>query len=229
MHSFDHVTFDFDGVIADTESIFAAFDCVLLNEVLEKAGRPSSLTTTEVRALAGNNDVSKLNIVAKNYKFDPTPYKNDFINSRTQKRNTLFHDHPVTLGKNIREFIELLNGRCALATNKTTAKLHPDLEAMELQGLFEIIITCTPPLKKKPAPDLLLEAAKKLNTSPETGAYIGDNPIDMIAAKAANMLPIGFVIEGVDKQSTHAQDLKTAGAQIIIDDFMTLTPYLTKP
>jgi beta-phosphoglucomutase-like phosphatase (HAD superfamily) len=43
MPPFKYAIFDFDGVIADTETVFARFDCALLNDVLVKAGLEPSL------------------------------------------------------------------------------------------------------------------------------------------------------------------------------------------
>lgn len=229
MLPFTHFIFDFDGVVADTENVFSSFDCTLLNEVLQKAGIEPSLTSEDVRKMAGNDDIGKLTIIGTKFNFDVEPYKDDFIEKRTILRKTLFRDHPAPLGENLHAFLKQLNGRYALATNKTAQKLFHDLELMELDKLFETIVTCDPPLQKKPAPDLLLEATRRLNASPETCAYIGDNTIDMIAAKNAGMFPIGFIIEGLDGHQARAQSLKEAGAKIIIDDFNTLIPYVIKP
>ncbi len=229
MKSFTHVIFDFDGVIADTENVFAIFDCRLLNDVLERAGAPPSLTPHDIRQLAGNNDAAKLMIIAKRYNFDPAPHQAEFIKIRSAQRKSLFRDSPAPIGVNLMDFLKVIKGRYALATNKTAEKLFHDIELMNLNTLFDTIITCDPPLRKKPAPDMLLEAAKRLNAHPENCAYIGDNTLDMQAAIAAQMTPIGFIIEGAAHHPTRMQELKDHGAQIIIDDFITLTPYLIKP
>lgn len=229
MKSFTHIIFDFDGVIADTENVFATFDCRLLNDVLERAGLPPSLTPHDIRQLAGNNDAAKLAIIAKRYDFDPTPHQDEFIKTRSAQRKTLFRDSPAPIGANLMVFLNSIKGRNALATNKTAAKLFYDLELMALDTLFDTIITCDPPLRKKPAPDMLLEAAKRLNAHPENCAYIGDNTLDIQAAIAAQMIPIGFIIEGTAQHPTREQELKDHGAHIIIDDFMAITPYLIKP
>ena len=97
---------------------------------------------------------------------------------------------------------------------------------MNAEDLFETIIPCDPPLNKKPAPDILLAAAEKLSAAPKNCAYIGDNTLDMIAATAASMLPVGFVIEGKNGNEERVQALRNAGAEIVIDDFMDLKAYL---
>lgn len=223
-----HFIFDFDGVIADTENVFATFDRSLLNEVLETSGIEPRLSYDDVRKMAGNNDRTKLALVGEKYDFDVAPYERAFVTKRTHLRKTLFHDHPAPIAKNLGAFLNHLDGRCALATNKTAEKLFHDLGLMKLDNLFDVVVTCDPPLKKKPAPDLLLEAAKRLSALPEHCAYIGDNVIDMRAAANANMAPIGFIIEGQQGNEERAQALRKSGAEIIIDDFAALIPYVIK-
>ncbi len=227
MKRITHFIFDFDGTIADTESIFAEFDCALLNNVLQRKNITEKLSIPDVRALAGNNDTSKLEIIAKRFDFEAENQKDTFVKERAIKRETLFIDNPVTLGKNIKELIQLLNGQCAIATNKSGKRLQSDLKTMNLENLIKTIITCDPPFKKKPAPDMLLEASAQLNAAPENCAYIGDNTLDIEAAINANMTPIGFIIEGIKNTPKQEKALKNAGAHIIIDDFMDLKPYLT--
>ncbi len=221
-----HYIFDFDGVVADTEAVFARFDCDLLNKVMLKSGNDATLTPTDIRKLAGNNDVGKLNIIAQNHEFDPSLYMDEFQESRKKLRATLFRDNPVTLGKNIKYFIDMLNGRLALATNKTEKTLRHDLLLMGIEELFDTIITSDPPMKKKPSPDMLIEAARKLNTDPKCCAYIGDNVLDMQASTNAGMTPIGFIIEGRKHNEERIAELTKAGASMIIDDFSDLTPYV---
>jgi HAD superfamily hydrolase (TIGR01509 family) len=222
---FQYAIFDFDGVIADTETVFARFDCALLNDVLVKAGLEPHLTPSYVRTLAGNNEVRKLEIVAEKYGFDGAPYLSDFKAARDATRGSLFSDYPVPLGKGVREFIAGLEGRCALATNKSSAKLLPDLELMEIEDLFSILVPCDPPLQKKPAPDILLEAVKRLGADIGDCAYIGDNVLDMQAASAAGMAAIGFVIEGMDGHETRIDALLDHGARIVLDDFADVALY----
>lgn len=223
MKKIKHFIFDFDGVVADTETVFADFDRKLLNEVLKSANTNHELTFADVRAMAGNSAEEKLSLTGKKFGIDLKAHENAFIEKRTPARKTLFRDNKVPLGKNLKEFLTLQKNKYALATNKLSDKLLPDMELMEIVSLFPIIITCEPPLKPKPAPDILLKAASELNASPEECAYVGDNQLDMQAAKAAGMMAIGFLI---DDQNRTTQ-LQEAGADIVIDDFMNLKDYLS--
>ncbi|MGH1404514.1 MAG: HAD family hydrolase [Alphaproteobacteria bacterium] len=225
--NFKYAIFDFDGVVADTENVFAQFDCDLLNAILKKAGKPPSLTPKDIRVLAGNTGENKLNLIAKEHNFSPEIYKEEFLNNRAKERTTLFKTYTVSLGKNLRPFLDQHTGKCALATNKIAKKLHNDMALMEIDHLFDIKITSDPPMRKKPEPDMLLEAAEKLQAKPSECIYIGDNTLDMLAAQNAGMIPVGFIIEGKNNHEDRAKDLKKHGATLIIDDFHELTPYFT--
>ncbi|MBX2834048.1 MAG: HAD family hydrolase [Micavibrio sp.] len=220
-----HFIFDFDGTIADTESVFSHFDCRMLNNAFVRAGISPSLTPTFVQTLAGNNANTKLIMMAEKFGFDAETALPAFVEERGKERKTLFTTSPVPLAKGLKDFVASLNNPSAIATNKRKENLLPDMKVLKLEGLFDILVACDPPMVKKPAPDMLLEAAKQLDAQPENCAYIGDNVLDMQAAEAAGMYPIAMIIEGIEGQEQRIKALKAAGAALIIDDFSTLKPY----
>ncbi len=71
----------------------------------------------------------------------------------------------------------------------------------------------------KPAPDLLLLAARELNIAPAQGCYVGDAVWDVLAAAAAGMPVIG-VVTG----SATAVELMEAGASFTVDHLTQLIP-----
>jgi len=62
----------------------------------------------------------------------------------------------------------------------------------------------------KPAPDLLLKAARQLSVQPSGTWYVGDSRWDMLAAVAAAMHPVG-----VATGATNQVDLREAGAAVV--------------
>ncbi len=229
MNNLATIIFDFDGVVADTESIFAHFDCNLINIYLQKAGFSNRVTPPDIRQLAGNQGDKKLLKTGEVLGVDLAPYEKEFIKERTIKRETLFAKHKPSLGKNLEPLLEKLGKKhSAIATNKLANKLEHDLKHMSYDHLFDIIITSDHPMRRKPAPDMILEAMKRIDAKPETCAYIGDNINDIIAAKAAGITPIGFIIEGLQNAPDRAKTLKDHGAVMVIDDFANLIPYILK-
>ena len=69
----------------------------------------------------------------------------------------------------------------------------------------------------KPAPDLLLYAARELGQDPAACWYIGDSTWDMRAARAADMVPIG-----VPTGAATTADLAGAGAAAVIGSLAEL-------
>ena len=70
----------------------------------------------------------------------------------------------------------------------------------------------------KPAPDLLLHAARELATDPAAAWYVGDSTWDMQAARAAGMHAIG-VLAGA---AVDAQALRDAGAELVVNTLSEL-------
>ncbi|MCB9988888.1 MAG: HAD family phosphatase [Rhodospirillales bacterium] len=227
--SFDNVLFDFDGTLVDTESVFAYFDCDLLNEALEMAGKTERLSPTYVRTLAGKNEEDKLSVVFQQFGLESADYVDSFIARRGALRKTLFRDHQPPYATGALDFLDAHPGRYAMATNKKPAKIHMDLDNMtELAARFNDLVFCLKDgIAPKPAPDILLQAAAAMGFSPLHTAYIGDNVLDMAAGTNAGMAPIGFIIEREGDHSARIQGLIDAGARLIINDMNDLTPLMT--
>ncbi|MFP4385833.1 MAG: HAD family hydrolase [Alphaproteobacteria bacterium] len=224
--TFTYFIFDYDGVVVNSEPVFAQFDCELINACLTKAGHSHKFTPADIRKLAGMGSQEKLLNAGKIAGIDMRPYTEQYLKARNEKRKTLFIENKIPLGKNLRQFINHVGKeRCALATNKTGPKLETDMKIMGIADLFDITIT-TDPLPRKPAPDIIIKAMEQLNATPDQCVYIGDNKNDMIAAKAAEIKPIGFSINGLDKETEQAKLLKDHGALTVIDDHMDLTAYI---
>ncbi len=226
MAAFKYILLDFDGVVADTESVFAAFDCNVLNQTLAKAGYEPDLKAEYVRKLAGIPAEDKLKIIAKEKSFDAEPYIDGFISLRNQARPSIFREARVPFARNFEAFIEKHKSRCVLVTNKNREKLDWDLDAMGLRETFPLTVCLEAPMKRKPAPDLLLKGLKIAGANADEAAYVGDNELDMEAAVAAGVYPIGFIIEGISENPGRALELQEAGARIVLDNFAALAEYL---
>ena len=217
--------FDFDNGIVDTESVFAQFDRDLLNEVIRLAKKDPLLTAADVRPLAGNSGSEKLKIIAKRYGFDPMPYLDGFNEKRNRLRTNLFQYKPAPLAQGLQALLDHLESRRALATNKKAFKLEPDMKAMGIENMFDVIVT-SDGLNKKPAPDVIIEAMKQLNAAPEETVYFGDNVSDIEAAIKAGVYAFGFIIEGLDNEGARIQAMRDAGAHAVLDDYQDVIRYI---
>jgi pyrophosphatase PpaX len=80
--------------------------------------------------------------------------------------------------------------RMGIVTSKPRVYALGELKAKGLDGWFEVMVTQEDTDRHKPNPDPLLAAVSRLNTTPEQCVYIGDQPSDIRAAHAAQMLSI---------------------------------------
>ena len=91
----------------------------------------------------------------------------------------------------------------ACVTNKTAQFTIPLLEATGLAGFFPVVVSGDTMPKKKPAPDPLLEACRRLGIPALEALMIGDSRTDALAARAAGcpvlLVPYGYT-EGEDVQ-----------------------------
>ena len=131
----------------------------------------------------------------------------DIYIRNTSKRSTLYPgvregmDHMLKLG-------------CKLGcvTNKRGRFTEPVLKSLDLFDDFSIVMSGDSLPKKKPDPDQLLYAAKKLGTTPEKTLMVGDSVNDLRAARAANM-PILCVTYGYN----HGNDIADSSPDMLVN------------
>jgi phosphoglycolate phosphatase len=76
----------------------------------------------------------------------------------------------------------------AVVTNKPEGFTRKILEGLGLAGEFKIVLGGDSTPIRKPRPEPLWEAARRLGARPEDTLVVGDSPIDVKAGKAAGMM-----------------------------------------
>jgi HAD superfamily hydrolase (TIGR01509 family) len=66
--------------------------------------------------------------------------------------------------------------------------VHLELEAIHIKDCFKSILTADDDIKPKPAPDIFLEAAKRIGAAPELCQAFEDGDLGLEAARLAGML-----------------------------------------
>ena len=99
----------------------------------------------------------------------------------------------------------------AIATSSRPEQVSQSVAAL---GLPEppLVVDGMQVSRAKPAPDLLLAAAKALGTAPEMCWCVGDSRWDVRAARAAGMVPVG-----VATGSASRAELLADGARVVVD------------
>ncbi len=115
-----------------------------------------------------------------------------------------------------------VRGPKCVASSSTRERIRVSLETTDLIRFFEPNLFSGADVPRgKPAPDLFLHAAARMNVAPRDCSVIEDSPIGVAAAVAAGMTPIGFV--GGSHAGPHLPaQLTAAGARAVIADMRTL-------
>lgn len=77
--------------------------------------------------------------------------------------------------------------RTAVASGGTREHVSRTLRKLQLEPHFEAIVTCEDVTHQKPAPDIFLEAARRIGRAPSDCVVIEDSPRGREAAEAAGM------------------------------------------
>lgn len=83
----------------------------------------------------------------------------------------------------------------AVATNRGSS-MGEILEHFSLAGYFQVVVTSRDVARPKPAPDMLLLAARQLQLAPQELLFVGDSDLDCQAARAAGIRFVGYRFEG---------------------------------
>lgn len=115
----------------------------------------------------------------------------------------------------VRDFIVELARRglpAALASGSTPAVIRAGLMAAGLYELFGAVVSATEVPRGKPAPDIFLEAARRLGVAPSSCLVLEDSRPGVAAAKAAGMACIALPHpEEAGDPAFEAADLSVTG------------------
>ncbi len=89
--------------------------------------------------------------------------------------------------ENVLSALDLRRLPWGIVTNKALRFAQPGAQAVGLWPRARALVAgdCTPHTKPHPAP--LLEAARRMDLAPECCVYVGDDPRDVLAGRAAGM------------------------------------------
>ena len=93
---------------------------------------------------------------------------------------------------------------------------EPVIDALDHFGIsefFDAVVTGYEVKNHKPAPDIVLEAAKRLGVSPKECVVVGDSPLDVEAGKRAGSLTIAVLSDLYSRRQ-----LENAKPTVIVED-----------
>jgi HAD superfamily hydrolase (TIGR01509 family) len=179
------VVFDLDGVLVDSEQVW---DEVRREYVISKGGR---WTDRAQRDMMGMSSVEWSRYVAEELGVDKPPEE---ISKDIAGRVGEVYRDALPLLPGAREAVERLAARWPLAIASSSNREIIDLvlEAGELGPYFEATVSSEEVGAGKPAPDVYLEAARRLGVDASACAAIEDSHNGIRSAKAAGMRVIAI-------------------------------------
>ncbi|MCE7984819.1 MAG: HAD family phosphatase [Caldilinea sp. CFX5] len=177
--------FDMDGLMVDTESIYQA----AWRDAIQQLGY--TISEAALRATTGRR-MADCYAILRGAVDDTFPMP-AFLDLWPR----LWHDHVNTHGINqkpgLTALLDLLDAHQipkAVATSSEQAEALFTLEKANLLHRFSIIVSGDQIVNGKPAPDIFLCAAERLNIAPERCMAFEDSEAGVMAASSAGMVTI---------------------------------------
>lgn len=177
MRDFKTYIFDLDGTLLSTLNDLASST----NYALRWAGMPER-TIEEVRMFVGNG------VKLLMERAIPEGVNNPKFEETYAKFREHYMEHNLDTTRpydGVPELLHELKRRgkhLAIVSNKFYAATQ-DLAKHFFPDTIEVAIGERENIRKKPAPDTVLEALRQLNVSKEDAVYIGDSDVDIMTAK----------------------------------------------
>lgn len=208
------IIFDFDGVIADSEVVA----CEVAAAYATELGYP--LSAEEGLSLFMGKRAAEVRSMVENHSGKPQP---DFENQLLERTIGAFSRelNPV---KGVVAFLDRHSDvpRC-IASSSSHARLDASLRRLGLTDRFAgAVFSADDVGRGKPFPDLFLFASERMRVDPRSAIVIEDSPAGVMAGKAAGMTTYG-ILAGSHARHGLREQLHAAGADVIVDDFQTLS------
>ena len=173
--------FDFDGVIADTEPIYDRY--------WQEAAQRYGLGIENFNQLIKGTTLPY--IMEKYF----SGYSKEFQEMVIRESNHFYHTLPMPPVKGALEFLHLLKRqgvKTGLVTGSDDLKIKRAFELLQLEGLFDTVVTADRITSGKPDPMCYLLAAEDLRKDPAHCLVFEDSFNGIKAGTAAGMRVIGL-------------------------------------
>jgi HAD superfamily hydrolase (TIGR01509 family) len=202
------VVFDFDGIVMDSET--PEFESH--RRVFEQYG--AALSTDEWCDQIGiwNDAQDERWFRELCSRCSNAPDAGTFL---AEKRRVFDEVAPHQPMRGIRELLmELATARipAAIASSSSASWIARATERIGVDRLFAAVVTGDDVARRKPAPDIYLEAARRLGVDPALAVAIEDSAPGIAAARAAGMATVAIPHWLTEKHDLSGADLRVAHA-----------------
>lgn len=216
------VLFDLDGTLVDSvPDLAAAVDQMLLSLGREPAGEE------KVRRWVGNGAAALIRRALADHD-DDAQWTDESMFDQANAEFGLAYTRQLTQATGfypgVKEVLDNLHGteiRMALITNKPRQFTIPLLSSLGISDYFSCVICGDDLEQRKPHPEPILFALKKLGVASESALMVGDSVSDIVAAKAAGVLTVA-VTYGYNHGSPVEEEKGERRADLFIDHMPAL-------
>jgi HAD superfamily hydrolase (TIGR01509 family) len=211
------VVFDLDGVLLDSEQVW---DAAREQLVRERGGRWHERAQRDMMGMSSPE--------WSRYMHDKldVPDSPEEISAEVVRRLERLYRQGLPLLPGAREAVERLAERwpLALASSSNRELIDLALELMAVANRFRATVSSEEVGRGKPAPDVYLEAARRLGVDPKQGAAIEDSHNGIRAAKAA-----GMRVVAIPNRHFPPDEEALAQADVVLDSLAGLTADAVEP
>ncbi len=207
----DAVVFDMDGVLVDSEQVW---DEVREAYTLESGGRYAGRAT---RDMMGMSSTEWSRYMAEELGVPGTPEE---INAAIVERMLVRYGEAPPLIEGAVDAVRRTaeHWPVAIASSSNPELIEVVLRAAELDTLFAVAVSSQEVARGKPAPDVYLEAARRLGVGAERCAAVEDSHNGIRSAKAAGMRVLAVPNPHFPPGDALAE------ADVILDSISSLSP-----
>jgi HAD superfamily hydrolase (TIGR01509 family) len=175
------IIFDMDGTLIDSESVYLA----AMQHAADTLGLALPLDLCHAMVGVPSHECNLMLQEHYGSDFDLAVFRGHFSTSVQQQMSERVPVKPGAV--ELLDFLRTQGLPLALATSAGRATAERNLGRAGLLDRFDAVATRDDVEHPKPAPDLYLEAAKRLGVAPERCVAFEDSSIGIIAAHAAGM------------------------------------------
>jgi HAD superfamily hydrolase (TIGR01509 family) len=211
------VVFDLDGIIVDSEHVW---DDVRQELAEERGGRWHDRASRDMMGMSSPEWSRYMHDVIG------LPEPPEEINAEVVRRMEAIYRERLPLIPGAVEAVERLAARwpLGLASSSNRELIDQALEASGLARHFAATVSSEEVARGKPAPDVYLEAARRLGVRADRSAAVEDSENGILSAKAAGMR----VLAVPNPQFPPAADA-LAEADVVLASIAELAPELVEP
>jgi N-acetyl-D-muramate 6-phosphate phosphatase len=198
------VLFDLDGTLVDTAPDLAA----ALNHVVAEERLPT-LPLEEIRPHVSRGGLALIQLAFQQHRqeHELEPLRLRLLNYYLE--HIADHSRLFDGFESVLETLESNSIPWGIVTNKPGWLTEPLLAALKLDHRSAVTISADTTAQKKPHPLPLTTAAELIKVDCKNCLYIGDDPRDIIAGNAAQMITViakyGYISENADLDKWQAQ------------------------